>query len=153
MQFLAWFFPPMYLLCIPAQHLPTPVTVRRPSNVPRCTQNFPQLSAYTPSSKCLFTSLKPPHLPAAPGGLHPHICHEGLSASFGLTADLRSHRGGRPVLPEGLCDHFQSGPKECLPTPAPQPGRGGDVQAQRPEGRHGRYTTSRTILGVTQAQP
>ena len=94
-----------------------------------------------------------PHLPAAPGGLHPHICHEGLSASFGLTADLRSHRGGRPVLPEGLCDHFQSGPKECLPTPAPQPGRGGDVQAQRPEGRHGRYTTSRTILGAAQAQP
>lgn len=60
-----------------------------------------------------------PHLLAAPGGLRPHICREGLSASFGLTADLRTHRGGRPVLPEGLCDHFQSGPKECLPTPAP----------------------------------
>ena len=82
----------------------------------------------------------------------PHICHEGLSASFGLTANLRSHRGGWPVLPEGLCDHFQSSPKECLPTPAPQPGCGGDVQAQRPEGRHGRCTTSRTIPGAAHAQ-
>lgn len=52
-------FPPMHLLCTPAQLLLTPVTVRHPSDVPRCTQNFPQLSAYTPSSKCLFTSLKP----------------------------------------------------------------------------------------------
>lgn len=94
-----------------------------------------------------------PHLLAAPGGLRPHICREGLSAFFGLTADLRSHRGGRPVLPKGLCDHFQSGPKECLPTPAPQAGCGGDVQTQRPEGRHRCCTTSGTIPGVAPARP
>lgn len=52
-------FPPMSLLCTPVLHLPTPVTVRLPSDVPHCTQNFPQLSTYTLSSKRLFTSLKP----------------------------------------------------------------------------------------------
>lgn len=54
-----------------------------------------------------------PHLPAAPGGSAPHICREGVSA-------LWPHR--RPEVPQrwaprpsrGLCDHFQSGPKEVF---------------------------------------
>lgn len=64
------FYPdiPSYVL-LPSISLPT-MTARLPSYVPRCTQNFPQLSTYTPSPKWLFTSLKPLTSTAIPPWTH-----------------------------------------------------------------------------------